>query len=148
MGLSSVRHELRELDIADAWEIDIGERDFAHVKIHHTHNPATNYCTTEFRMPTIEKMMPQKHLEEIIDTKFYDCMHRMKFIKVENMRFHGFMDKEGRSTIDKIRYYQGNKLITYYFSSMRTLGLLAHDYTMAMLVYLGYPKRFYTRRNP
>ncbi len=148
MGVSVVRHELRPLDTVEPWELGIDERDVAHAKIHHSYNPSENYCEVEFRMPTIEKQMPSKHLEEIIDTKYYSHLHRMKFNKVENMAFHGYMDKEGRSTIDKIRYYEGTKLITYYFSSTRRLGLLPHDYTMAMLVYLNYPERFFTRRTP
>ena len=146
MGIEEVYTVLRELEVATGWNTD--DLDIGHAVMHHTNDPASNYCTVEFKMPSLEKQMLESHAREIEDTYHYPGMHRMKFDQVENMGFHRFMDKEGRSTIHKVRRYEGNHVTTYYFSATRRLGLLKHDYPMAMLVYLNYPERMFTRRKP
>lgn len=146
MGIETVSTLLRTLDVADVW--NEYEQDVAYAKIHHTYNPSRNYCTVEFRMPAITRQFPQEYSRETIDTYHYPHLHRMKFNEVENLDFHAFMRVEGKSTIDKIRYREGNNLITYYFSNTRTLGLLKHDYMMAMLIYINYPARNFTRQTP
>lgn len=146
MGIEEVSTLLKELEIATGWNTD--DLDIGHAIMHHTNEPSTNYCTVEFKMPSLEKQMPESHAREIEDTYHYPAMHRMKFDKIDNMGFHGYMNKEGMSTIHKVRRYEGNHLVTYYFSSTRRLGLLKHDYTMAIMVYLNYPERMFTRRKP
>ena len=146
MGVEVVYNGLRELEIAENWETEV--HDIATAKMHHKYNPRKNYCTVEFRMPTISKQIPVSQFEETEAIYHYPQLHRMKFNKVENLDFHRYMDREGRSTISKIRRYEGNHVTTYYFSDTRRIGLLKHDYFMALIVYLNHPPRFFTRRTP
>ena len=146
MGLEVVKTAAREWEFISRWNAD--DIDLVHAKIHHVHNPAKNYITGEFKMPALARQMPLAHINEIVDTKHYPSLHRMKFNKVDNTAFHRYMDGEGRSSIDKIRSTDGTHVTTYYFSSARRLGLLMHDYSMAILIYLNHPARFFTRRTP
>lgn len=148
MGLSSVNTEIRYLEPSGEWGIDDMDFDVAYAKIHHEYAPSRNYCTVEFKIPTIEKEFPESYVREVEDTYHYPHLHRMKYLEVDNHRFHGFMKTEGLDTFDKIRYRVGDHLITYYMSSHRTLGYLEHDYMMAIMLYINHPKRNFTRRTP
>jgi len=167
MGVETVNHAfVREKDEHfEGVECDIGSG-----KIHHSMNPTENYIFVEFRFPAIAKHMPSIDYNMIVDTYFYDCMHRMKYLKVDNKTFHKFMNNEGgfrnqdnrscgetrdvyysyreRENIDVVRHHDAGKVTTYYNSSKRPLGLLRHDYYMGLLLYANWPARDYIRRTP
>ena len=146
------------------------ECDIASAKIHHTMNPTKNYIFVEFKIPTIAKHMPSVDYNKIVETYFYDCMHQMKYIKVDNKTFHAFMNREGvhrnqdnrscgemrneyysyreREGIDVVRHKENGRVVTHYNSNKRLLGLLRHDYYMALLLYANWPKRDFLRRTP
>lgn len=147
MGVESVNSDkFRQLDISDGFHAD--DYDTAKARIKHTYQPSKNFITVEFRMPAIRRQMIPEYYDAIGMTYYHDILHEMKYDKVDNTAFHNRMKSEGLNTIDKIKYRVGDHLITYYFSNTRTLGLLGYDYYMAMLVYLNYPKRNFTRRTP
>ena len=168
MGVETVNKELRheKEEHFEGFECDI-----ASGKAHHDLNPTKNYIMGEYKFPAITKHMPPEDADRIIATYFHDCMHEMKYVKVSNNEFHSFMNNEGspftnnkrtdvadganryrgyadREGVDVVRNDELHRTVTYFNSSVRTVGLLRHDYYMGLLLYSNYPVRNFIRRTP
>ena len=144
--------------------------DIGSGKLHHDMNPKENYIQVEFKFPAIKKHMPEEDHDRIEETYHHECMHQVKYLKVDNNTFHAFMNNEGkvinkdnrsngevtnqyysyqeREGIDVIRDILPDRTISFYHSNQRTLGLLRHDYYMGLLLYANWPQREFMRRTP
>ncbi len=146
MGLEQTNHDFRYLELAN--EYNTSEYDTAEMKVHHTQNPATNYCLVELKMPSIERQFTIGQFDSMLESIYSVSLHGLNFLKVNNNMFYEILHKEGAASIDKVRRVKDGVAYTYYFSSTRTVRLFPHDYSMASLIYLNYPIRNYIHRTP
>lgn len=145
MGIEQVNTDFRVLTEAD---YNIEHYDVAEMKLHHSYNPKKNYCTLEMKIPSIKYQMYDDDFNNILNSLYLPSLHGIKFNKVSNNDFYDFLRNEGDGTVDKLRKSENGKVYTYYFSNSRKLKFFTHDYSMALMVYLGYPNRNYIRRTP
>lgn len=169
MGVEAVNHDLRRAPTNHYPNL---EYDIASGKIHHDMDPTENYILCEFKFPTIAKQMPSVDYDLIANTVGYECMHRVKYLRVSNKEFNKFLNEEGdydldrqskrsngetshryysyreRKGIDVVRSKRTDTVYTHYNSNTRVNGALRHDYYMALLLYTNWPARNFVRRTP